>query len=320
MKHLTIKEATDLLINGEVVAIPTETVYGLAADARSDVAVSKIFEAKGRPSDNPLIVHIGDIAQVDSLATDVSKKARLLMDHFWPGPLTVILSSAGIISELVTAGLTTVGLRMPNHNIALKLLRKSDIPLAAPSANVSGTPSPTRPVHVVQDMKGRIAGVVDGGICDIGLESTVIDMTTDIPVILRPGSITRAEIETVIGDVDSSDATSEKPKAPGMKYAHYSPTAKIFIVRGSLSFFRSIIQEHKWNGLKVGVLCHASSQILYKRAHIVLPLGKQGKNLYYSLREFDNQGADVILSEDFGNEAVMNRLLKASENRVISEN
>jgi len=319
MKELTIKEAIDLLEDGEVVAIPTETVYGLAADARFDVAVSKIFEAKGRPSDNPLIVHIGDIAQVDRLATDVSEKARLLMDHFWPGPLTVILSSTGIISGLVTAGLTTVGLRMPSHQISLELLRKSGMPLAAPSANISGKPSPTCAMHVKNDMQNRITGFVDGGVCDIGLESTVIDMTTDVPIILRPGSITRAEIETVIGAVDSSDAISEKPKAPGMKYAHYAPKAKIFIVKGSLSFFRSLIQEHKGNGRRIGVLCHMSSRALYKKAHVVLPLEKQGKNLYDSLREFDHQGADVILSEDFGNDAVMNRLLKASDNRVLSE-
>jgi len=319
MKTLTIQKAIDLLVGGEIVAIPTETVYGLAADARSDEAVSKIFKAKGRPSDNPLIVHIGDIAQVDHLAIDVSEKARLLMDHFWPGPLTVILSSTDIISGLVTAGLTTVGLRMPSHQIALKLLRKSGIPLAAPSANISGKPSPTSAMHVRNDLKDRITGFINGGTCNIGLESTVIDMTTDVPIILRPGSITRAEIEIVIGDVDSSDATFEKPKAPGMKYAHYAPKAKIFIVRGSLNFFRSLIKERKENGLRVGVLCHTSSRALYKKAHVVLPLEKQGKNLYDSLREFDNQGADVILSEDFGNEAVMNRLLKASENRVLNE-
>lgn len=320
MRNLKIKEAIDLLAKGEVVAIPTETVYGLAADARSDKAVSKIFEAKGRPADNPLIVHVGNRAQVRRLTTNVSKNARLLMKHFWPGPLTIILESSGVVSKLVTAGLPTVGIRMPNHKVALELLRTSGLPLAAPSANISGKPSPTSIDHVIHDMGNRIAGVVEGGICEIGIESTVIDMTLDVPVILRPGSISRQQIEAVIGPVHLSSSEIQRPKAPGMKYAHYAPKAEVFIIKGSLKFFKSTIQAYKKkNSLKVGVLCHMSSTSLYQKADVVKGIGNKGKNLYAALREFDEQQVDVILSEYFDDEAVMNRLLKASEERVLSE-
>jgi len=319
MKILTIKEATDLLINGEVVAIPTETVYGLAADARNDEAISKIFKAKGRPSDNPLIVHIGDVAQVDELVTTVSTRARLLMDHFWPGALTIILPSSGVVSELVTAGLATVGLRMPSHEMALELLRTSGIPLAAPSANISGKPSPTCAGHVMQDMKGRIAGVVDGGICDIGLESTVIDMTLDVPVILRPGGISKEQIESVIGQVDVSDVSSERPKSPGMKYAHYSPDASVYLVKGSHMHFKKVIQSYKEKDFKVGVLCSDVAKEKYPSADVVMGIGDEGKDLYAALRGFDEQCADVVLCEFFDNVAVMNRLMKASKERVIIE-
>ena len=319
MKTLTIQKAIDLLVGGEIVAIPTETVYGLAADARSDEAVSKIFKAKGRPSDNPLIVHIGDVAQVDSLVTDVNEDARLLMDYFWPGPLTIILSSTGVVSELVTAGLTTVGLRMPNHKIALELLRTSGIPLAAPSANISGKPSPTRTEHIIHDMGNRIAGIVAGGICEIGLESTVIDMTTSTPVILRPGSVTQREIEAKIGPIKASEFVNMQPKSPGTKYNHYAPNAKIFIVKGSLKFFKSVIVENKRKGLKVGVLCHISNHDFYRRAHVSFAISNNGKKLYDALRKFDRYDVDIILSECFDDEVVMNRLLKASEERVLNE-
>lgn len=320
MKILETKEAVDLLKKGEVVAIPTETVYGLAADARSNKAVSKIFEAKGRPADNPLIVHIGSITQVDNLAINVNKNARLLMEHFWPGPLTIILQSSSIVSELTTAGLPTVGLRMPNHKVTLELLRTSGLPLAAPSANISGKPSPTSIDHVIYDMKSRISGVVDGGVCEFGIESTVIDMTSDVPVILRPGNISKQKIETIIGPVDSSDKDTHRPKAPGMKYKHYSPKAKVFIVKGSLDFFKATIQSYqKKNKLKVGVLCQESTKNLYKQADLIELIGSKGKNLYAALRSFDAQHIDVILSEYFNDEAVMNRLLKASEERILSE-
>lgn len=319
MKKLTIKEAAELLLDDEAIAMPTETVYGLAADARSDGAVHKIFEAKGRPTDNPLIVHIGDVDQVEQLATDVSQKAYLLMDRFWPGPLTIILPSAGMVSELVTAGLTTVGLRMPSHPVALELLRTAGIPLAAPSANRSGKPSPTRAQHVIHDMAGRILGVVDGGICDVGLESTVIDMTLETPVILRPGGISKAQIESVIGAVNISNEQSEQPKSPGMKYAHYAPNATVYLVKGDHTYFEEIVRRFKEEGCKIGVLCLDTAREKYPLADVVKGIGVQGKHLYAALREFDAQGVDVILSDHFDDEAVMNRLMKASEERVLSD-
>ena len=319
MKNLTIVEAINLLTNNEIVAIPTETVYGLAADARSDIAISKIFQAKGRPADNPLIVHIGDVTQIDDLVIDVSEDARLLMAHFWPGPLTIILKNSGIVSKLVTAGLTTIALRIPDHEVALELLRTSNIPLAAPSANVSGKPSPTSAKHVKYDMKERIAGVIDGGICHIGLESTVIDMTLDVPVILRPGRISKKAIESVIGHVDLSDSSSVKPKAPGMKYAHYSPDAEVYIVKGSVEYFLKIILEFKAKNLKIGVLCLNKKKGNYELANVVTEIDEKGKDLYSALRKFDATGVDVVLCELFGDVAVMNRLFKASKERILSE-
>jgi len=319
MKNLTIKEAIRLLADGQIVAIPTETVYGLAADARNGLAVSHIFKAKGRPSDNPLIVHIGDVSQVDLLATHVSEKARLLMAHFWPGPLTVILPNAGVVSQLVTAGLSTVGLRMPSHEATLQLLRISGIPLAAPSANLSGKPSPTCVQHVKHDLKGQIAGVIDGGICEVGLESTVIDMTLDVPVILRPGGISQDAIEAVIGPVSTSAHSSNQPKSPGMKYAHYSPDAHVYLVQGSPMYFQKMIKHYKENGFKVGVLCLDPTSGQHPFADVVKGIGKKGKSLYASLREFDEQEVDVILCEASGDVAVMNRLMKASEERMLSE-
>ena len=319
MKNLTIEEATDLLINDEIVAIPTETVYGLAADARSDIAVSKIFKAKGRPSDNPLIVHVGDITQIDKLVIDVSESARLLMDYFWPGPLTIILKSTGSVSKLVTAGLETIGLRIPSHKTTLELLRTSGIPLAAPSANISGKPSPTSADHVRDDMEGRISGIIDGGECHIGLESTVIDMTNDAPIILRPGGISKEQIESVIGHIDISNGSSEHPKSPGMKYAHYSPDASVYIVKGGVEHFSKMILEFKSQNLKVGVLCLDGTKEKYEIAHVVKGIEGKGKNLYSALREFDVHDIDVVLCELFNNTAVMNRLLKASEERILSE-
>jgi len=322
MMIITVKHAAKLLISGEVVAIPTETVYGLAADARSDAAVSKIFKAKGRPTDNPLIVHIGDMAQVDALVTAVSAEARLLMEHFWPGALTIILPSSGAVSELVTAGLPTIGLRMPNHRIALRVLRISGIPLAAPSANVSGSPSPTHPEHVMYDLHDRIAGIIDSDVCKLGLESTIIDMTLDTPVILRPGCISKEEIEAIIGPVEfAAEDSPEKPKAPGMKYRHYAPNAKLYIVKANPRFVQSIVQElgKKKYGLKVGVLCHLSCKKLYKKAHVVEGIKTTGEDLYAKLRIFNQKNVDIIFSEYFDDVVVMNRLIKASGNQIIDE-
>ena len=319
MKNLTLAEAAELLLSGEVVAIPTETVYGLAADATSSVAVSKIFKTKGRPADNPLIVHISNIAQVDALACDISASARLLMETFWPGPLTIILKTNGVVSKLVTADLATVGLRIPNHKLTLALLQAIKIPLAAPSANLSGKPSPTSAAHVKHDLKQLIPGVVDGGVCQVGLESTVIDMTAKIPTILRPGGICKQQIEAVIGQVAVADATAAKPRAPGMKYTHYSPDARVYLVKGSVEHFRKTVASFQAKNLKVGVMHSENTSEHDVGADVVKTVDQQGQRLYAAMREFDADGVAVILCEFFTDDVVMNRLLKASEERILSE-
>lgn len=317
MKKLTLNEAIDELKKGEAIGLPTETVYGLAADATNDKAVGKIFKAKGRPSDNPLIVHIGHMDQVNELVQDIPDKARLLMERFWPGPLTVILQSTGIVSPLVTAGLPTVGIRMPSHPVALELLQTSRLPLAAPSANLSGKPSPTLSEHVVHDLTGRITGVVEGGASIFGLESTVIDLTTCIPVILRPGGITREQIEQVIGQVNVSEETSDTPKSPGMKYTHYAPVAEVILVKGSLEFLTLQFNYFKTMGLHIGILVQDENKSRVPDAAVIKTYGYKGRDLYDALRRFDLEGVDLIMCEYFEDEAVLNRLMKASEGRVL---
>ncbi|MCL2563499.1 MAG: L-threonylcarbamoyladenylate synthase [Oscillospiraceae bacterium] len=328
-KFVSIEEAAALLRAGAVVAFPTETVYGLGADATSDAAIAQIFASKGRPGDNPLIVHIGDLAWLSSVVSACSDTAQRLMDAFWPGPLTVILPKHENLAERVTAGLSTVGVRMPSHSVALELLRAVELPIAAPSANVSGRPSPTRAVHVADDLDGRIAGIVDGGAAEIGLESTVIDCTVEPPVILRPGAVTRAEIEAVIGPVDVAEVRTDDvaaPKSPGMKYRHYAPKAPMTIVQGSEAFFRQVVAEARCAGKRVGVLV-AEEHAHCCDADVVLTCGSGqaavARRLYDVLREFDSADVDVIYSESFSEvgigEAIMNRLRKASGGRVIAE-
>lgn len=327
---LTIEGAAALLAAGEVVAFPTETVYGLGADATSEAAIAKIFAAKGRPSDNPLIVHIGSTEQLPQVVSEISDTARQLMDAFWPGPLTIILPKQAGIPENVTAGLSSVGVRIPAHPVALSLLKAANLPIAAPSANMSGRPSPTQARHVADDLSGKIAGILDGGIADIGLESTVIDCTSTPPTILRPGGVTRAEIEAVIGAVHmavSLENPESAPKSPGMKYTHYAPRAPLFQVRGSDAFFRRVIAETQAEGKRVGILVPEEQRDYV--ADCVLTCGSIGdllsvsKRLYDALREFDAYELDVIYlapfyAEDLG-EAITNRLQKASGHRVIEE-
>ncbi|HBB5410576.1 TPA: threonylcarbamoyl-AMP synthase, partial [Listeria monocytogenes] len=223
--QVIFQEAAKLLRSGECVAFPTETVYGLGADATNQAAVQKIYEAKGRPSDNPLIVHIARREQMDPFVASYPVKAIQLMEKFWPGPLTVILPlKKDSLATNVSAGLSTVGVRMPEHPVSLALIDAANIPVAAPSANRSGKPSPTTASHVIEDLDGKIAGIIDGGATGVGLESTVIDCSLDIPVILRPGGVTKEQIEQIIGPVDiatNNTKETEKPKAPGMKYTHY---------------------------------------------------------------------------------------------------
>jgi L-threonylcarbamoyladenylate synthase len=327
-----IIQAALFLTNNEVVAFPTETVYGLGGSAKSDEAVGKIFAAKGRPSDNPLIIHIAEKSQLYEFVEEVSPQAEKLMEHFWPGPLTIILPyKKGTLSHKSTAGLETVGVRMPDHPVALAILKKAGLPIAAPSANTSGKPSPTSALHVKEDLDGKIAGIVDGGTTGVGVESTVIDCTTEMPVILRPGGVTKEQIEAVIGEIGLdpalSDAT-EKPKAPGMKYRHYAPNAPLNLVEGSKENIQSLVNERKKEGLKVGILTTKENEAFYD-ADFVFVCGERSRletvatSLYEALRSFNKQDVDVIYSEMFPTEgvgqAIMNRLLKAAGQHVISK-
>ncbi|EEL85150.1 threonylcarbamoyl-AMP synthase [Bacillus cereus] len=326
-----LKEAARLLRENEAVAFPTETVYGLGANAMDDEAIAKIFAAKGRPSDNPLIVHIGTKSQLDGIVREIPPVAEKLMEHFWPGPLTIILPRKEGISERVTAGLNTVGVRMPDHPVALALIEEANVPVAAPSANRSGRPSPTLASHVYEDLNGKIAGIVDGGATGVGVESTVIDCTSEVPTILRPGGITKEQLEAVIGNVSLDPALKdekEKPKSPGMKYTHYAPKAPLSIVEGSREFIQRIVDEKKKEGFKVGVLTTEEYQHVYS-ADVVLSCGMRNDlasvatKLYDVLRTFDASEVDVIFSESFPNEgignAIMNRLTKAAGHHIITE-
>lgn len=324
-----IKEAAMLLQQNEVVAFPTETVYGLGANAYSEEAVAKIFKAKGRPSDNPLIVHIATENQLEKLVTVVPDHAKMLIKHFWPGPLTLVLNRKDGIASNVTVGLSTVAIRMPDHPLALALIKEADLPIAAPSANVSGKPSPTLASHVRADLAGKIAGIVDGGATGLGLESTVLDCTSEIPMILRPGGVTKEQLEKIIGYVETDPALEDKgqaPKSPGVKYKHYAPQAKLYLVSGSPQFLQETINKQKQLGKKVGVLTTVENEGIYE-ADIVLScgskndLGSVAQHLYERLRQFDEYPLDVIYSETFSEEgvgkAIMNRLTKAAGGDVI---
>ncbi|MDR7239342.1 L-threonylcarbamoyladenylate synthase [Neobacillus drentensis] len=327
-----VVDAANFLRDNEVVALPTETVYGLGGNATSDVAVAKIFAAKGRPSDNPLIIHIAEKKQLSTFVAEVPDKAEVLMEAFWPGPLTIIFKKKeGVLAESATAGLETVAVRMPDHPVALALLKSCGLPIAAPSANSSGKPSPTNAQHVLDDLNGKIAGVIDGGATGIGVESTVIDCTEAIPVILRPGGVTKEQLKAVIGEVRVDAALTDeaaRPKAPGMKYQHYAPNAPLFMVSGTTQFLQSLVEEKRTAGLRVGVLT-TEEQVDVLEADVVLACGKRAEletvatALYDTLRKFNLEQVDIIFSEVFPNEgvgnAIMNRLQKAAGNKLIAE-
>lgn len=325
-----IKEAADIINKGELVVFPTETVYGIGADALNDEAVSKIFEAKGRPQDNPLIVHIGEFEDLYDLVSEVPENAKLLADKFWPGPLTMILHKNEIISDKITAGLSTVAVRLPENKIALGLIKESKKPIAAPSANISGRPSPTQASHVIEDLMGKVHMIIDGGSTYIGLESTVVDMTSSIPMILRPGGVTAEDIISVLGQCCYDPAiikNEEKiiPKSPGQKYRHYSPKAKVILYKGTLESVAQRINndydKFSSQGLKVGIMSTVQTEELYK-GKIKICIGDRTKlltissNLFKGLRDFDHMGLDIILSESLDEEelgkAIMNRLDKSA--------
>lgn len=319
-------EAVALLKAGQVVAFPTETVYGLGGVATNDEAVAGIYAAKGRPSDNPLIVHIGAFEQLDRYVMDLSDKAKACMKAFWPGPLTVICKvKPGTLSNKVTAGLDTVGIRMPNHPVALRLLRQLDEPVAAPSANTSGKPSPTEGVHVEEDLTGRIPLILDGGATGIGVESTVIDLTLDTPTILRPGGITKEMFESVIGPVNEPTHIEQKagaPKAPGMKYTHYAPDAPVYQIACDVDVVTRAVATLHAEGKKVALLAPDAFSDIDSDWFFTFGDGSHAQmaaHLYDALRACNATDADIVLAtitdkSDVGS-AIMNRLEKSAGGR-----
>ncbi|HIH72651.1 MAG: Sua5 superfamily-related protein [Thermococcales archaeon 44_46] len=324
-----IKIAARFIREGKLVAFPTETVYGLGADALNENAVKRIFEAKGRPPDNPLIIHIAEFDQVYELAREVPEKAKMLAENFWPGPLTIVLPKGDKVPHATTGGLETVAIRMPAHEIALGLIKASKRPIAAPSANISGKPSPTLAEHVADDFYGRIECIIDGGETKIGVESTVIDLTTEPPMLLRPGGLPLEEIERVIGKIKIHPAVKGRPvklaKAPGMKYKHYAPEAQVIVIEGERKKvkekIKELVKEYKAQGMKVGVMATGD----FYEADAYFNIGESeeeiARNLFKALRELDKSGVDIILAEGIEERglglAVMNRLKKAAGYRVI---
>ena len=327
-----IKMGCLVLKKGGLVAFPTETVYGLGGNALDSAASAKIYAAKGRPSDNPLIVHIADINALNELSCNVPDAAYKLAETFWPGPLTMILKKKTVVPDEITGGLDSVAIRMPNHPIALKLIKESGIYIAAPSANTSGRPSPTKASHVAADLSGKIDMIIDGGEGNIGIESTIVDLTEDIPTILRPGYITLEEIRDCIGEakIDSGIIAnaSVAPKAPGMKYRHYAPKGQMTIVCGDENKVKARISElanEKINEGYIVAIMAKHNNISDYTCDIIRDLGDEdgcyaSHNLYGYLREFDELSVDYIFSEGFMDkeigQAVMNRMRKAAGQNV----
>lgn len=330
-----MEQAGEILKSGGLVAFPTETVYGLGANALDEEAAKKTYAAKGRPSDNPLIVHIADIRDLQVIVKNISEKAMRVMDTFWPGPLTLIFEKADCVPDGTTGGLGTVAVRMPSNPIALALIRAGGGYVSAPSANTSGRPSPTSAQHVMDDLDGKIDMVIDGGSVEIGVESSILDMTVEPPMILRPGAITKEMLEKVIGEVavDKALLTEDSevaPKAPGMKYRHYAPKAQLMIVEGEMmeavKAIRQIAYEQTRLGYKVGIIATNETEEFYSTG-VVKSIGSRNhestiaKNLYRILREFDDEEVSYIYSESFAQDgigdAIMNRLEKAAGHHTI---
>lgn len=334
----SIVQAAKVLLNKGLVAFPTETVYGLGGDALDAEAASKIYAAKGRPSDNPLIVHIADTKAVYELAAEVPEKAKMLMEAFWPGPLTIILPKKDIVPDGTTGGLNTVAIRMPSHPVALNMIRESGLYIAAPSANTSGRPSPTLAEHVMEDMNGRIEMILDGGAVGIGIESTIVDLTGDVPVILRPGFITKSMLEEIVGEITIDPALIEpdpnfRPKAPGMKYTHYAPKGELTIVEGDtpnsggitstkgsdknhnsmvsanstdnvITKINELVAEKTASGYKVAVITTSENADRFDCDNVLVVGNRaQGETiaakLYQVLRQCDELEVDYIFSEAF---------------------
>ena len=333
-----IARAGRILREGGLVAFPTETVYGLGGDALNPEAAAKIYAAKGRPSDNPLIVHIADMEHLPLITAGIPEQAEAAAGRFWPGPLTMILNRSEAVPKETTGGLDTVAVRMPSHPVAKALIEAEGGYIAAPSANISGRPSPTLAEHVISDLDGKVDMIIDAGSTDIGLESTILDFTEEVPVILRPGFITKQQLEEVLGEVridpgieNGGEGSGTKPKAPGMRYRHYAPKAQLLIVEGSMEDvvrkINGLSEEAKMQGRKAGVIAAEETKKLY-RADIVIAPGRRdseetiAKHLFEVLRRMDEEHADVIFSESFDTPrmgmAIMNRLLKAAGHRVLT--
>lgn len=332
-----IEEAGRVVRDGGLVAFPTETVYGLGGDGLRADAARKIYAAKGRPSDNPLILHIAEEKQLDGIVHSIPEAARRLAAAFWPGPLTMVFRKSDCVPYETTGGLDTVAVRMPEHEGALAFLRSAGVPVAAPSANTSGRPSPTRAEHVQEDLDGKIDMIIDGGEVGIGLESTIVDLTEQVPVILRPGAITKRMISDVIGEVIMDPALmsvspGETPKAPGMKYRHYAPKAKMTVFRGEPASvadrINKEVQAYCQGGVyredEIGILASEETAAYYSAGTVVTAgsrkKGTVGRQIYSTLRRFDELHVKLILSESFygleQEEAIMNRLLKAAGQHV----
>ncbi len=323
-----LEQAAEIIKRGGLVAMPTETVYGLAADALNGAAVAKIFAAKGRPMDNPLIVHIADLSQWDGLVREVPEKARILAETFWPGPLTIILPKADCIPDEVSAGLDTVAVRFPSHPVAQELIRRS-VPLAAPSANLSGSPSPTNARHVWDDMNGRIDAVINGDDCAVGVESTVITLASDPPRVLRPGGVTVEQLREAIGEVTVDSAvlqplqSGEQAASPGMKYKHYSPRARIVLLNGPEQAFVDYVNRHAGEG--IAALCYEEEIPALNVPVISIgaenDYAQQANRLFTALREVDERGFRLAYAHCPDTEgmglAVYNRMIRAAGFEVI---
>jgi len=330
----SLSKAAGILRSGGLVAFPTETVYGLGANALDEEAISKIYTAKGRPSDNPLIIHISHKDVISKYAVNIPKVAEKLMDKFWPGPLTIILERSKLVKDFITGGLDTVAIRIPSNKIANNLISLSNIPIAAPSANLSGRPSPTSASHVIEDLNGKIDMIIDGGKVNIGLESTVLDLTVNPPLILRPGGVTLEMLREAIGHVEIDKALNKIndsiPKAPGMKYKHYAPKGNLIVVEGSkekvIEKINLLVKEKEQEGFNTAVIATTEYYSRYEASNVKI-IGSDKKqeeiasNLFELLRQMDDEGIEYIFTQSFSDDnigmAIMNRLLKAAGNQKI---
>lgn len=336
VKDEELLEAAQILRDGGLVAFPTETVYGLGANALNEEAAKKIYAAKGRPSDNPLIAHISSMEELPALVSEIPEAGRRLAEKFWPGPLTMIFPKSGLVPYGTTGGLDTVAVRMPSDPVANRLIRLAGVPVAAPSANTSGRPSPTKAGHVIEDMNGKIEMILDGGEVGIGVESTIVDVSGPVPTLLRPGAVTVEMLRDTLGTVEIDPAilgpvkADVKPKAPGMKYRHYAPKAEMTLVEGDpfkvAEYINRGVERVLAEGKKAGVICTEESRDRY-RSGILQVIGSReheetvAHNLFAVLREFDELNVDCIFSESFSGsqlgQAIMNRLCKAAGYHIV---